>query len=248
MKYVTVKKQDHIAVLSIDRPKALNALNREVVDEIDETIVSLAEDDDLRVLVIYSENNFAAGADIKEMVDMDSRQAAGFAFSETFSKIEDFPVPVIALIEGNALGGGLELALACDMRIASANAKLGFPEINLGIMPGAGGTVRAPRLIGEAKAKELIYTGRIISADEAERIGLVNSVTDEFSLYETGMKQAGKIAGKSLTALKMAKATIDAGLDEPAAEKAIKLEGTNWAALFDTENQKSKMRAFINRK
>lgn len=248
MEYVTIKKEGPVAVMSLNRPEALNALNRKVVDEIDETLDMLAEDEELRVLVIYSERNFAAGADIKEMVDMDSREAADFAFSKTFNKIDDFPLPVIALIEGNALGGGLELALACDMRIASANAKLGFPEINLGIMPGAGGTVRAPRLIGEALAKELIFTGRMITAEEAAQMGLVNSVTEEGALYDAGIELAGKIARKAPVALRTAKKTIDAGLVEADKFKAISEEGRNWASLFDTEDQKVKMKKFISKK
>jgi enoyl-CoA hydratase/carnithine racemase len=248
MEYVAVKKEGQIAVMSLNRPKALNALNRKVVDEIDETLDILAQDDNLRVLVIHSDKNFAAGADIKEMVDMDSKEAADFAFSETFSKIADFPLPVIALIEGNALGGGLELALACDMRIASANAKLGFPEINLGIMPGAGGTVRAPRLIGEALAKEMIFTGRTITAEEALKMGLVNSVTEEEVLYDTGMQLAGKIARKAPAAMKTVKKTINAGLAEADIVKAVSEEGRNWALLFNTEDQKLKMKKFISRK
>ena len=176
MGQIMLKKSGHTGVLQITRPQALNALSREIVDEMAWILEKVQEDRDIRVLVIYNEKNFAAGADIKGMIGCGREEARAFVFAPVFQKLADLPIPTIAAIEGYALGGGMELALACDIRIAAEDAKLGFPEINLGIMPGAGGTIRAPRLIGEAKAKEMIFTGSSIDARTALAIGLVNRV------------------------------------------------------------------------
>lgn len=248
MGYINLKIEDHVAVLSIDRPKALNALSRELVDEIDQYLTELSANKDVRCLVIYSEKNFAAGADIKSMVECDEKGARSFAFSPTFNKIADMEIPTIALIEGYALGGGLELALACDIRMATENAKMGFPEIDLGIMPGAGGTIRAPKLIGEARTKELIFSGNIISAERAEHIGLINSVVPDDELLETGMKFAKKLAGKAPIAIWTAKKTIQTGLLQNETKKSIEIEANNWAKLFNTKDQKEGMRAFVEKR
>lgn len=248
MEYVNLDIQDNIAVLSIKRPEAMNALDRQVVDEIDECIEHIKILHEIRALVIWSKKNFAAGADIKAMVDCNEKDAKNFAFSDTFNKIENLTIPTVALIEGYALGGGLELALACDIRIASFDAKMGFPEITLGIMPGAGGTIRTPRLVGEAKAKELIFTGQIIDAMEAKNIGLVNNVTIPDELETKGFELAAKLAAKAPHAMSAAKRTIAAGLEEPEKIKAIEIEAANWAALFNTEDQREGMRAFIEKR
>lgn len=248
MEYVNLDIKENIAFLSINRPEAMNALNRRVVDEIDEMIEQLTVLHNISTLLIYSKGNFAAGADIKAMVECNEKEAKKFAFSNTFNKIENLSVPTIALIEGYALGGGLELALACDIRFASLDAKMGFPEINLGIMPGAGGTVRAPRLIGEAKAKELIFTGKMIGAAEAESIGLVNKAVDAEALLDEGIKLAKALASKAPCAMGMAKETIRDGLEEKDRSKAIALEGDNWAKLFNTKDQEEGMRAFIEKR
>lgn len=248
MPYINIEVDNGIAVLSIDRPKALNALNRELVDELDRAALDIASREDVRVLVLHSEGHFAAGADIKEMVDMNEEQADAFAFSETFNKIEALPIPTIAAMEGYALGGGLELALTCDMRIASPDAKVGFPEIGLGIMPGAGGTVRAARLVGEAKAMELILLGRTIGAEEACRIGLVNYVCDGETALECAMKWAGRLAKGAPIAQRTAKESIRFGLQEADREKAVAYEGKRWAELFNTQDQKEGMNAFIEKR
>ena len=155
--FVRLEVKERIAYLSLERPKAYNALSRQVVDELDEALEEIASCGSISVLVIRSRKNFASGADIREMADLTQAEAEKFSFSPTFDKLAEIPIPTVAAIEGYALGGGLELALACDLRIASEDAVLGLPEITLGIMPGAGGTVRLPRIVGEAKAKELIY-------------------------------------------------------------------------------------------
>lgn len=248
MSHIALKKSKGIAILSINRPEALNALNREIVDEIDEAVDNIRADKDIKVLLVYSEKNFAAGADIKDMINCDQKAAKEFAFSSTFNKIEDLEIPAIAVIEGYALGGGLELALACDLRIASENSKLGFPETGLGIMPGAGGTIRTPRLIGEAKALELVLFGTIISAGEALNIGLINKVSEPDHLLDDAMKWAGKICKGAPIALKTAKRTIRAGMEEKDIKKAIATEAENWAKLFTTEDQKEGMSAFIEKR
>lgn len=248
MGQVTLKCDEGIAVLSIERPKALNALSRSVVDEIDNAVESIRGDENIRVLVIYSEGNFAAGADIKDMVECNEEEARKFVFSDTFNKIEQLEIPTIAAIEGYALGGGLELALACDLRIASEDAKVGFPETGLGIMPGAGGTIRAPRIAGEAKAKELIFLGSVIDAEEALKIGLVNKVVPKDELKAAYGKWAAKLSKGAPKALAMAKKTIAQGLAENDRVKAIEIETANFADLFNTCDQKEGMRAFIEKR
>ena len=156
MSVIQVKKEDHIAILSVVRPEALNALSREIVDEMGEAIDAIEKDQDIYCLIFHSEKNFAAGADIKKMADCDEDGAKAFCFSPVYDRIAELPIPTIAAIEGYALGGGMELALCADIRIAGESAKMGFPEVTLGIFPGAGGTIRAPKLIGPAFAKELI--------------------------------------------------------------------------------------------
>ncbi len=176
---IVVTKEDHIAILSVNRPEALNALSREIVDEMDEKIEEIKKDSEIRCLIFYSEKNFAAGADIKAMAVCDEEGAKAFGFSPTYDKIAELPIPTIAAIEGYALGGGMELALTADMRIAGKSAKMGFPEVTLGIFPGAGGTIRAPKLIGPAFAKELIFSGDAVDADRALTMGLVNREDEE---------------------------------------------------------------------
>lgn len=248
MKTISMEIQEGIAVLQIKRPETLNALSREVVDEIDDAIETLKAAGNTRVLILYSEKNFAAGADIKEMVSCTKEDALNFSFSVTFNKIANLSIPTIAAIEGYALGGGLELALTCDLRIASSNAKLGFPETGLGIMPGAGGTIRAPRIIGETKAMEMILLGTIMNAEEAMRIGLVNRVVDPLELMNTAMKWADRLAKGAPIALAAAKRTIKNGLAEKDIASAIVLEGKEWAALFETQDQKEGMQAFIEKR
>lgn len=249
MKHLIFEIMDyHVGVIKINRPEARNALNREVVEELDELVQMIQDIKMIDVLIIGSGEHFAAGADIKNMVELNVDEAKEFSFSETFKKIANLEIPTIAAIEGFALGGGLELALACDLRIASKTAQLGFPEIKLGIMPGAGGTVRVPRIIGEANAKELIFLGEMIDADRAEHMGLVNKVVEPEILMQSALDWAAKLDKRSPISLRAAKATIHAGLDEAEIDRALKIEETNWAELFGTEDQKEGMRAFIEKR
>ena len=248
MALIKLEKKDQIAFLSVDRPRALNALNRQVVDKIAEAVDAIAKDEETRVLIVYGESNFAAGADVKAMVDMNPQQAFDFSFFPVMDKIRKLTIPTIAAIEGYALGGGLELALACDLRIAGENATLGFPEINLGIMPGAGGTVAAPRLIGEALAKELIFTGRNVSGAEAKARGLVNRCVPEGQALDEAVKLAEKLCRKARGALSVAKRSIDDGLTMPSLTEAMEHERVLWSGTFATYEQKEGMRAFVEKR
>jgi len=248
MKKIICERKEGVAFLSVDRPEALNALSKEIVDELETVIDEIAADESVKVVVIGGTENFAAGADIKGMIECSPEQARKFVFNRCYNKIMNLSVPTIAVIDGYALGGGMELALSCDMRIASESAKLGFPEINLGIMPGAGGTVRLPRLVGYAKACELILTGGHISAEEAEKIGLVNLVVPKEELIQATLKLCKKFTSKSRLTLAVAKRTIVKGLTFPAVEEAVVNEENEWVKLFDTNDQKEGMRAFAEKR
>lgn len=237
-----------VAVLGINRPEALNALSRTIIDEMNTAITEIERREDIRVLILYSRGNFAAGADIKNMVELSPKEARAFSFVHVMNRIRKLEVPTIAAIEGYALGGGLELALTCDLRLSSKSAILGFPEINLGIMPGAGGTIAAPKLIGEAMAKELIFTGRSLRGEEAERIGLVNRAVEDDKLFEEANKLAEKLAAKAPIALKTAKRSIAAGLEAADMSAGLETELDLWSGLFSTEDQKEGMSAFIEKR
>ncbi|MEG0804142.1 MAG: enoyl-CoA hydratase-related protein [Pygmaiobacter sp.] len=245
---VQLAVRQQIATLSINRPEALNALSREIVDELDAALERISADTAIKVLVLRSAGNFAAGADIKQMVECTPEQAKKFSFSPTYQKLAGLAIPTIAAIEGYALGGGMELALCCDMRIAMTNAKMGFPEIGLGIMPGAGGTVRLPKLIGAGNAAEMILTGRTIHAEEALHMGLVNSIVAPEDFDQKINRLAQRIAAHSGQALRTAKRSIKFGLDTPDEELAIAQESELWCSLFESYNQKEGMIAFLEKR
>ncbi len=244
---ILFEKAGNIAILKIDRQSRLNALNRTIVNAIDEVLDSIKKDREIRVLIITGEKHFAAGADIAEMADITPEEAKAFSFTKTFMKLENLEIPTIAAICGYALGGGLELALACDLRIASEDAKLGLPEINLGIMPGAGGTVRLPRLIGEAKAKELIFLGESLTASEAYQFGMINQMVKNEELMAEAFKLAAKLAEKSPNALRNAKKSI-ANKDKHSSKEAFIHEAEIWYDLFSSSDQKEGMRAFLEKR
>lgn len=248
MSVITLKKEGHVAILSVVRPEALNALSKEIVDEMDAVLDELKEDKDIYCLIFHSEKNFAAGADIKKMAECNEEEAKEFCFSPVYDKIAEFPIPTIAAIEGYALGGGLELALCADMRIAGEGARLGFPEVTLGIFPGAGGTIRAPKLIGPALAMELIFSGEQISAGRALDIGLVNRVVPDEEVLEEAMKLARKIAKRGPVAVRMVKDVIIKGLRMGDVKDGTAYEAQQWAKLFNTYDQKEGMRAFIEKR
>ena len=248
MSVIQVKKEAHIAILSVVRPEALNALSREIVDEMGEAIDAIEKDQDIYCLIFHSEKNFAAGADIKKMADCDEDGAKAFCFSPVYDRIAELPIPTIAAIEGYALGGGMELALCADIRIAGESAKMGFPEVTLGIFPGAGGTIRAPKLIGPAFAKELIFSGEQISAERALQMGLVNRVASDDAVLEEAKKLAAKIAKRGPVAVRMVKDVITRGLEMGDVKAGTAYEAQQWAKLFTTYDQKEGMHAFMEKR
>ena len=214
---IILEVEGSIATITFNRPKALNALNAALMDEFARALEEIAADEDIRVLILTGSGDkaFVAGADITELATYNSLQAKRFAASghAAIGQLQELPVAVIAAVNGFALGGGNEIAIACDFIYASENAKFGLPEINLGLMPGFGGTQRLPRLIGKNMAKEMIFTGKMISASEALQIGLVNKVTAPEALMEEVKKTAGVIASKGKVSLRQAKQTINNGLN-----------------------------------
>lgn len=248
MKYVTLNNENHIAVLSINRPKSLNALNSSTINEIIECIDAINKNDDIRVMIIYSQKNFAAGADISEMVKCDYEKAMEFKYSSAYNIIEKMEIPTISAIEGYALGGGMELALATDIRFAGKSSKIGFPEVSLGLFPGAGGSIRLPKLIGSAKAKELIFSGEIIDAQKANSIGLVNRVVDDDKVLSEAVSFAELIISRSPIAVKTAKKSIDYAMDEKDINKSVLFERKAWAGLFDTKEKEEGMTAFLEKR
>ena len=235
-----------VATLRLDRPK-LNPLNRQVATEIGEAVDQAAADESVRALVVWGgERVFAAGADIKEMGERDAVtmfRYIGF-FQDVFTRLDNLPVVTIAAINGYALGGGCELALSCDFRICAEDSQLGQPEILLGVIPGAGGTQRLPRLVGAGRAKELIYSGRFVPAEEALAIGLVNKVVPAAEVYPTAVKWAERYASGPRVALMAAKQAINKGIDVDL-ETALLIERQAFAALFATEDQQIGMSSFV---
>lgn len=249
-KNLLMKKDGNVCVLSINRPNALNALTTEVLRELNEAIEIVEEDLDTYVLIITGEGKaFVAGADIPEMKDKNSEEARAFARLglQVFRKIELMEKPVIAAVNGFALGGGCELAMSCDIRIAGEKAKFGQPEVGLGITPGFGGTQRLTRLVGTAKAKELIFTGDMIDAYEAEKIGLVNKVVPQEELLDKVMEMAKKIASKGQFAVRYSKSAINRGI-ETDLETGMAIEMDLFGLCFATEDQKEGMTAFVEKR
>ena len=247
--YLKINNIDNICTVAISAPKSLNALNSNVLAELNAFLESL-DTNATRVLIITGdgEKSFVAGADISEMSNLNEKE--GFDFgkrgADVFRKIEVLPIPVIAAVNGFALGGGCELAMACDIRICSDNAKFGQPEVGLGIIPGFSGTVRLARLVGMGMAKQLIYTGKVIKADEALRIGLVNEVLPQAELMNRALELAGQIAANAPLAVSAAKLCINTEFDMEA-EDAIKFENRAFGLCFNTEDQKNGMKAFLEK-
>ena len=279
MKYIQLEPRGDIAIIKINRPEALNAVNTDVIAELSRTIDIVGADDGTKAIIItgVGERSFCAGADIAYMVNIDPIKAERYASSAqaVLNKIERLEKPVIAAVNGFALGGGCELALACDIRIASGNAKIGQPEVTIGIPPGWGGTQRLARIVGPAKAKELIFTGKMITAEEAAQIGLVNKVvnlepedqsqsqtSDEVSnkkekaneeakslnkkLIEECISLANQIAKNSFIAVKVSKMLINKSMDIDI-DSGLRLEIYGWAMCFAHEDRQKMMSAFLSK-
>ena len=279
MKHIQLEPRGEIAIIKINRPEALNAVNTDVIAELSRTIDIVGADDGTKAIIItgVGERSFCAGADIAYMVNIDPIKAEKYASSAqaVLNKIERLEKPVIAAVNGFALGGGCELALACDIRIASGNAKIGQPEVTIGIPPGWGGTQRLARIVGPAKAKELIFTGKMITAEEAVQIGLINKVvnlepedqlqsqtSDETSnkkerdneearslnkkLIEECMALANQIAKNSFIAVKVSKMLINKSMDVDI-DTGLRLEIYGWAMCFAHEDRQKMMSAFLSK-
>ncbi len=249
MEFITYEQEGFVGVITINRPKALNALNSQVLKELDEAF-SAVDLETTRCLILTGagEKSFVAGADIGEMSTLTKAEGEAFgkAGNDVFRKIETFPIPVIAAINGFALGGGCEIAMSCDIRICSDNAVFGQPEVGLGITPGFGGTQRLARLVGAGKAKEMIYTAFNIKSDEAFRIGLVNAVYPQAELMEAAKKMAAKISKNAPIAVRACKKAINDGLDVDM-DQAIVIEEKLFGSCFETEDQVDGMTAFLNK-
>lgn len=249
MSFVNCEVQDRVAVLTIDRPKALNALNPEVLNDLKAAFEGI-DQSEVRCVILTGagDKSFVAGADIASMSTMTKAEGEAFGRlgNDVFLMVENFPLPVIAAVNGFALGGGNELAMSCDIRLASENALFGQPEVGLGITPGFGGTQRLARVVGVGMAKQLVYSATNIKASEALRIGLVNAVYAPDQLMDAARKLAGKIASNAPIAVRNCKRAINEGIELPIAE-AVQVEERLFGACFETHDQVEGMSCFLSR-
>ena len=250
MEFVLYEQKGQYAIITINREKALNALNSAVLDELDKTLDSV-DLDQVRCLILTGagQKSFVAGADIAEMSTLTKAEGEAFGKkgNDVFRKLETFPIPVIAAVNGFALGGGCEISMSCDIRICSENAVFGQPEVGLGITPGFGGTQRLARLVGMGRAKEMIFTCDNIDAAEAYRIGLVNKVVAKEELMETAKTMAAKIISKGSYAVSVAKAAINNGYDMDI-KNAVEMEANLFGVVNDTHDKKEGMGAFLEKR
>lgn len=251
MNNLLMEIENEVAIVTINRPKSLNALNSETLKELNELFTEIEGRKDIKVVILTGagEKSFVAGADISEMVNGTPAQGRAMALlaKETFAKLENMPQVTIAAVNGFALGGGCEISMACDIRVASENAKFAQPEVGLGILPGFGGTQRLPRLIGKGRAKELIFTCDQIDAQEAYRIGLVNKVVPQPELIDFCKKMAAKIMTKGSYAISLAKSAINTGMDTDLAN-GLTIEADLFAVSFSTNDKKEGMTAFLEKR
>lgn len=250
-KTVNLEFDNNIAIITLNRPEVMNALNSQLLDELANSIDELAKRKEIKVCIITGAGDtaFVAGADIKELNTLTPFDASNFSIKGEGikQKMDAAGIPFISAVNGFALGGGCELAMTCDIIIASEDAKFGQPEINLGIIPGFGGTQRLTRLVGKNKAMELVLTGDIITAQEAKDIGIVNKVVQKTELMKEAKKLANKIASKSKTAILMAKRAIDYGI-ETDLNTALEIERDAFAVLFSTEDHREGLKAFVEKR
>ena len=244
---VLMERRDSVALVTLNAPERRNAIDLEMVEGLYGVLDELESDRDLAAVVLTGAGDkaFAAGADIAQLKERRAAEALAGINSRVFQRIEEFPMPVIAAIRGFALGGGCELALACDLRVAGRSARLGQPEVKLGIIPGAGGTYRLARIVGSGRARELIYTGRIVDAEEARSMGLVNHVVADADVVDEALEIGRAIAQNGRMAVRLAKASINA-LSRPGQDAAVTLESAAQAVLFDSQDKMDRMQAFLD--
>ncbi|MCL6578816.1 MAG: enoyl-CoA hydratase/isomerase family protein [Candidatus Bathyarchaeota archaeon] len=250
-KFIIYEKSEGVATITLNRPEALNAFSKEVIEEVLQAVEDVKKDENVRVVVLTGagEKAFSAGADIKAMKGMNALKARELSLmgEKLCVAFENLEKPVIAAINGYALGGGLEVAMACDLRIASENARMGQTEINIGLIPGWGGTQRLTRLVGVGKAKELVYTGKMIDAKTAEQLGIVNMVVPADKFRETVRQFALELASKAPVALKVAKALINKG-SEISLDAALALEREGFGVVASTEDLQEGVSAFAEKR
>ncbi len=243
--------KDGIAYVTINRPKVLNALNDTVITELGQVFAAIKDDPQVKAVILTGagEKAFVAGADITQLVDLNTQQGKAFAAKgqAVFNLIENLGKPVIAAINGFALGGGCELAMACTLRVASTKAKLGQPEVNLGIIPGYGGTQRLPRLVGKGRAMDLVLTGRMVDAEEACQMGLVNKVVEPEKLMEEAEALAKTIMSKGPVAVKLAMEAVNRGL-EVSLEEGLRIEADLFGVCCSTEDKVEGTKAFLEKR
>ncbi len=250
--FIKIRKEEGVAILTLSNPP-VNAINPQMIDELDRALDELAKDEEVKALIITGEGTYAfsAGADVKALQGLDKESASALIKKgqSVFTKLEKFPKPTIAAINGLALGGGNELAMACDIRISSDRARFGNPEVQLGLIPAWGGTQRLARLVGKGRALELIYTGRYISAQEALRIGLVNRVVPDGEELRAAMDLARMIMAKSAPlAVQAAKKAVLEGLEKGSIEEALKVEYKYMMELVETEDLREGITAFLEKR
>lgn len=248
--FLLVQYDESVATVTINRESALNALNKELLEELSLCFRELEDNDDVDVVILTGAGrSFVAGADIGEMAPLSAVEGAAWGKKgmAVFRQIENLSKPVIAAVNGFALGGGCEISMACDIRIASTKAKFGQPEVGLGITPGFGGTQRLARLVGEGKAKQLIFTADIIDANEAYRIGLVDEIAEPDALMDEAMKMAKTIAAKARRAVALAKLAINTGIQTDI-DSGMRIEEMAFGLCFSTEDQKEGMKAFFEKR
>jgi len=245
---VLSERRGDAVLVTLNAPERRNAIDQEMVDGLHAVLDELQHDESVAAIVLTGAGDkaFAAGADIAQLRERTSADALKAINSGIFARIEEFAVPVIAAIKGYALGGGCELAIACDLRVLGESAKMGQPEVKLGIIPAAGGTYRLPRLIGLGRARELVYTGRMVDADEALRIGLANKVVPDSDVLDAALAMADEIAKNGRLAVRGAKRALNA-LSRPGQENAVVFESSVQAVLFDSEDKSARMGAFLEK-
>ena len=250
-KFIVYEKSEGIATITLNRPEALNAFNKEVVSEVLQALEDIRSDESVRVVILTGagEKAFSAGADIKAMIGMNASKARELSLmgEKLCLALENLEKPVIAALNGYALGGGLEVAMSCDLRIASENSRMGQTEINIGLIPGWGGTQRLTRLVGRTKAKEMVFTGKMIDAKTAEQLGIVNMVVPADKFREAVRQFALELASKAPVAIKVAKALIDKGA-EIGLDSALALEREGFGVVASTEDLQEGVNAFTEKR
>ena len=246
---ILTERRGDVLLVTLNAPERRNAIDQEMVDGLHRVLDDHSADDALAAIVLTGAGDkaFAAGADIAQLRHRTSVDAQRAINSTIFARIEEFPAPVIAAVRGFALGGGCELAIACDLRVLGTSAKMGQPEVKLGIIPAAGGTYRLPRLVGLGVARELVYTGRIVAAEECLRLGLANAVVPDAEVVDRALQLAAEIAQNGRLAVRASKRAFNA-LSRPGQQNAVAFESSLQAVLFDSADKKARMDAFLDKK